>query len=51
MSVNQKPTPLTCSTLNLSKPQLEKIREDHVTATSPLPHVSAIDERFLKYMY
>lgn len=44
MSVNQKPTPLTCSTLNLSKPQLEKIRDDHVTATSPLPHVSAMAE-------
>lgn len=36
-SVNQKPTPL--SDLNLSKPQLEK---DSVTATSPLPHGSAM---------
>uniref|UniRef100_A0A8W8LEU1 SWIM-type domain-containing protein n=1 Tax=Magallana gigas TaxID=29159 RepID=A0A8W8LEU1_MAGGI len=36
-SVNQKPTPL--SNLNLSKPQLEK---DNVTATSPLPHGSAM---------
>lgn len=39
-SVNQKPTPL--STLNLSKPQVEKVIEDNVTATSPLPHASTM---------
>lgn len=38
-SVNQKPAPL--STLNLSKPQLSTM-EDNVTATSPLPHGSAM---------
>lgn len=39
-SVNQKPTQL--SNLNLSKPHLEKILKDNVTATSPLPHGSSM---------